>query len=185
MAEQSLKDRTVKGTFWSAADTFLAQGVTFVVGIVLARLLSPEEYGLIGIVTIFTTVMLGVVDSGFSNALIRKKNVTNDDYNTLFIFNFVVSVLMFGLLFVVAPWIAKFFERPQLVELVRVMGLILIFQALSIVQNTILTKRIDFKTKTKASVISAITSGVIGIGMAFAGLGVWTLVVQQLSRQLI
>jgi len=185
MSEQSLKDKTVKGTFWSAADTFLAQGVTFVVGIVLARLLSPEEYGLIGIVTIFTTVMLGVVDSGFSNALIRKKDATDDDYNTLFIFNLVVSVAMFGLLFVGAPWIAKFFERPQLVELVRVMGLILILQALSIVQNTILTKKIDFKTKTKASVISAVASGAIGIGMAFAGFGVWSLVVQQLSRQLI
>lgn len=185
MESQSLKDKTVKGTFWSAADTFLAQGVTFVVGIVLARLLSPEEYGLIGIVTIFTTVMLGVVDSGFSNALIRKKDATNDDYNTLFIFNLAVSVVMFALLFVGAPWIARFFERPQLVELVRVMGILLIFQALSIVQNTILTKRIDFKTKAKASVTSAVSSGVIGIGMALAGFGVWSLVAQQLSRQLI
>ena len=185
MAEQSLKDKTVKGTFWSAADTFLAQGVSFVVGIVLARLLTPEEYGLIGIVTIFTTVMLGVVDSGFSNALIRKKDVSNEDYNTLFIFNLVVSLALFALLFVVAPWISRFFERPQLVELVRVMGLILILQAFSIVHNTILTKKIDFKTKTKASVISAFASGIIGIAMAFAGFGVWSLVAQQLSRQLI
>lgn len=183
MAEQSLKDKTVKGTFWSAADTFLAQGVAFVVGIVLARLLTPEEYGLIGIVTIFTTVMLGVVDSGFSNALIRKKHVTKEDYNTLFIFNLVISIALFSLLFICAPWISRFFERPQLVELIRVMGLILILQALSIVQNTILTKRIDFKTKTKASVISAVISGVIGIAMALAGFGVWSLVAQQLSRQ--
>lgn len=184
MAEQSLKDKTVKGTFWSAADSFLAQGVAFVVGIVLARLLSPEEYGLIGIVTIFTTVMLGVVDSGFSNALIRKKDVTNEDYNTLFLFNLGVSIVLFLILFVSAPWIARFFNQPQLVELVRVMGLILILQALSIVQNTILTKQIDFKTKTKASVISAVISGVIGIALAFAGFGVWSLVAQQLSRQL-
>ena len=76
MAEQSLKDKTVKGTVWSAADAFLAQGVSFIVGLVLARILSPEEYGLIGIVTIFTTIMLGVVDSGFSNALIRKMKVS-------------------------------------------------------------------------------------------------------------
>ena len=185
MADKSLKDKTVKGVGWSAADTFLAQGIAFVVGIVLARLLSPEEYGLIGIVTIFTTVMLGVVDSGFSNALIRKQNVTNEDYNTLFIFNLVVSVAMFGLLFMGAPWISTFFERPQLVELIRVMGVILILQALSIVQNTILTKKIDFKTKTKASVLSALSSGVIGIAMAFAGFGVWALVAQQLSRQLL
>lgn len=184
MAEKSLKDKAVKGTFWSAADAFLAQGVSFIVGIILARLLSPEEYGLIGIVLIFTTIMLNVVDSGFSNALIRKKEVTNDDYCTLFIFNFGASIIMFALLYISAPWIALFFERPQLVPLVRVMGIILIIQALSIVQNTILSRKIDFKTKTKASIISAISSGMIGIGMAFAGLGVWSLVAQQLSRQL-
>ena len=185
MAEQSLKDKTVKGTFWSAADAFLGQGVSFFVGLVLARLLNPEEYGLIGIVTIFTTIMLGIVDSGFSNALIRKQDVTDKDYNTLFFFNLIVSVILFVLLFACAPYIALFFERPQLVGLVRVMGVLLLLQALSIVQNTILTKRIDFKTKTKASVISAILSGVLGIVMAFAGFGVWSLVAQQLSRQLI
>lgn len=183
MAEQGLKDKTVKGTFWSSAEAILGHGVTFIVGLVLARLLSPEEYGLIGIVTIFTTVMLGIVDSGFSNSLIRKQKVTDEDYNTLFYFNLFVSIFMFALLFVCAPLIAIFFERPQLVALVRVMGLLLIIQALSIVQNTILTKRIDFKTKTKASVISAVISGVVGITMAFAGFGVWSLVGQQLSRQ--
>ena len=184
MSGQSLKDKTVKGTFWSAADAFLGQGVMFVVGIVLARLLSPEEYGLIGIVLIFTSVMLGIVDSGFSNALIRKLHVTDEDYNTLFIFNLVVSILLFLLLFAGAPWIACFFERPQLVALVRTMGLLLIIQALSIVQNTILTRNIDFKTKTKASFISAVSSGTVGIYMAYTGYGVWSLVGQQLSRQL-
>lgn len=185
MVEQSLKDKTIKGTFWSAADAFIGQGVTFIVGIILARILSPEEYGLIGIVTIFTTVMLGVVDSGFSNALIRKVKVTEDDYSTLFYFNLLVSILMFALLFVVAPWIAQFFERPQLISLTRVMGSLLIFQALSIVQYTILSRNVDFKTKTKASVISAIISGIVGIAMAYAGFGVWALVAQQLARQLL
>lgn len=185
MPEQSLKEKTINGVGWSAADVFLGQGVSFIVGIILARLLSPEEYGLIGIVTIFTTIMLGVVDSGFSNALIRKNNVTNDDYNTLFTLNLIFSVALFVLLYLCAPWIAHFFERPQLVELLRVMGLLLIFQALSIVQNTILSRKIDFKTKTKASVISAIVSGIIGISMAYMGCGVWSLVAQQLSRQLV
>lgn len=185
MAEQGLKDKTVKGVGWSAADAFLGQGVTFIVGIVLARILSPEEYGLIGIVTIFTSILLGFVDSGFSNSLIRKPNVTDDDYNTMFIVNMVMSALMCLLLYLGAPAIAHFFERPQLVPLVRVMGLLLIFQALSIVQMTILSRKIDFKTKTKASVISAVTSGVIGIAMAFMGFGVWSLVAQQLSRQLV
>lgn len=185
MTEQSLKDKTVKGTFWSAADAFLGHGVTFIIGLVLARLLTPEEYGLIGIVTIFTSVMLGVVDCGFSNALIRKLNVTDDDYSTLFIVNMVMSVLMYAILFFCAPAIALFFERPQLVSLTRVTGLLLIIQAFSIVQNTILSRQIDFKTKTKASIISATISGVIGIVLAFSYFGVWSLVAQLLSKQFV
>ena len=184
MAE-SLKNKTVKGTFWSAADAFLGHGVLLIVGIILARLLSPEDYGLIGIVTIFTTVMYGIMDSGFSSALIRKTNVTDKDYNTLFFFNLIISIFLFALLFVGAPWIAVFFGRSQLLLLVRVMGCILILQSLGIVHETILRRRIDFKTRTKASFISAVSSGSVGIGMAFCGCGVWSLVGQQLSRQLI
>lgn len=185
MAELSLKDKAVRGSFWSAADAFLGQGVTFLVGIVLANLLSPSEYGLIGICTIFNVVLTGIVDSGFSTALIRKQGTTNEDYNTMFVTNMVISILLYGALFVCAPWISLFFERPELTDLLRVMGLILILQALSITQVTILTKRIDFKTKTKASIISAISSGIVGIAMAFAGFGVWALAGQQLSRQLV
>lgn len=181
----SLKDKTVRGVGWSAADTFLGQGVTFIVGLVLARLLSPDEYGLIGIVTIFTSILLGFVDCGFSNALIRKQEDDDEDYNTMFIVNLVISIVMYVLLFVGAPFIAHFFERPQLIGLVRVTGLLLIIQSLSIVQDTILKKRIDFKTKTKASVLSAILSGLVGIGMALLGFGVWSLVGQQLSRQFV
>ena len=185
MAEKSLKDKTVKGVGWSAADAFLGHGVSFLVGIVLARLLSPAEYGLIGIVLIFTTVLNGIVDSGFSTALIRKKEVTDDDYNTMFITNMVMSVLLFLLLYFCAPIIAQFFERPELVEITRVMGFILIIQALSITQITILTKNIDFKSKAKASLISAVVSGAIGIGMAYMKLGVWSLVGQLISQKII
>jgi O-antigen/teichoic acid export membrane protein len=184
MVDQSLKDKTIKGVGWSAADAFLAQGVTFVVGLVLARLLSPEEYGLIGIVTIFTTVMTGIIDSGFSNSLIRKIEVSKDDYYTLFVVNLAISLLMYAIFFFGAPAIAVFFERPQLVELCRVMGILLIVQAFSIVQYTILSRNIDFKTKAKANVASAILSGIIGMLMAFMGYGVWSLVAQLLSRQL-
>lgn len=184
MAEDSLRNKTVKGTLWSAADAFLGQGVTFLVGVILARMLTPAEYGLIGIVLIFTIILSGVVDSGFPNALIRKNETTEDDYNTMFITNMVVSIVMFCLLFVLSPFIAQFFRRGELVDLCRVMGSILIIQALSITQTTILTKKIDFKTKTKASLISAVGSGVVGIGMAYAGFGVWALVGQQISRSL-
>lgn len=183
MAEQSLKDKTVKGVGWSAIDSVLGQGITFIVGLVLARILSPSEYGLIGIVTIFITVFNAIIDSGFSHAVIRKKDASNDDYNTMFITNMVLSVFMFLVLFFCAPAIARFFERPELVSLTRVMGVVMIINALSITQNTVLTKRIDFKTKTKASLISAVLSGVVGIGMAFMGYGVWALVGQQITKQ--
>ena len=184
MAE-SLKNKTVYGVGWSAADAFLGQGVTFLVGVVLARILTPSEYGLIGIVLIFTAVLSGVVDSGFSTALIRKNDTTNDDYNTMFITNMAMSFLVYTLLFFCSPLISLFFHRPELTEITRVTGLILIFQALSITQVTILTKRIDFKTKTKASFVSALSSGIIGIVMAYTGFGVWALVGQQLSNKLI
>lgn len=184
MAE-SLKNKTIKGTFWSAADAFLGHGVLLIVGIVLARLLSPEDYGLIGVVTIFTALMYGIMDSGFSSALIRKQDITNEDYNTLFFFNLAVSIVLYALLYLGSPWIAEFFERPLLLQLMRVMGLILILQSLCIVHETILKRRIDFKTRTKASFTSAIVSGSIGIGMALAGFGVWSLAGQQISRQLV
>jgi len=179
----SLKSKAISGIGWSAADSILGQGVTFIVGIVLARLLSPAEYGLIGIVLIFTTVLSGIVDSGFSNALIRQKETSENDYNTMFITNLVISVLLFLLLYACAPLIADFFERTELTAITRVTGVILIIQALSIIHVTILTKRIDFKTKTKASLISAIISGIIGITMAILGFGVWALVGQQISKQ--
>lgn len=184
MTTRSLKNKTVSGVGWSAAESFLSHGVTFIVGLVLARLLSPAEYGLIGMVTIFTTILSSVVDSGFSNAMIRKQDATDDDYNTMFIVNMAMSIVLFVLLFFCAPLIASFFKRPELISLTRAMGILLIFQAMSIVQNTILTKRIDFKTKTKASVTAAIVSGVIGIALALMGFGVWALVAQQLSNKL-
>jgi O-antigen/teichoic acid export membrane protein len=185
MQEESLKNKTVKGVGWSAADAFLGQGVTFVVGLVLARLLSPAEYGLIGICLIFTTVLGGIVDSGFSNALIRKKDVTNEDYNTMFITNMVLSIVLYVFLFIGSPFISSFFNRSELTSLVRVMGGMLVFQALSITQVTVLTKKLDFKTKTKASLISSIFSGAIGITIAYLGFGVWSLVWQKLSQILL
>lgn len=179
---QSLKQKTVKGVGWSFADNIANQGVTFLVSLVLARLITPEEYGLIGIITIFIAVFNSIVDSGFSNALIRKNDIKEIDYSTVFITNMVLSVLLFILFFFLAEPIADFFSQPLLKPLTKVMGSIVIINAFAIVQRTILTKNIDFKTQTKASVISSVASGVIGIAMAFMGYGVWSLVGQQLSR---
>ena len=185
MAEESLKNKTIKGTMWSAADSFLSQGVSFVVGILLARLLSPEEYGLIGLCMIVNTIIEGFIDSGFSTSLIRKKDANNDDYNTMFIVNMGISIVLYVCVFFLSPFIADFFDRPQMADLIKVTSLILIINGLSLTQNTILIKRINFKAKTKSSFISAILSGVIGISMAFMGFGVWALVAQMVSKSLI
>ena len=120
MAEQSLKDKTVKGVGWSAIDNVVQTGVTFVVSIVLARLLSPDDYGLIGIIAIFTTVCTALINGGFTTALIRKKDATDDDYNTAFIVNLCVSLILYAIIFLCSPLIASFFERQELIDLTRV-----------------------------------------------------------------
>ena len=181
MAE-SLRNQTTKSVWWSFGGSVASYGITFLVGIVLARLLSPAEYGLIGIIMVFITVFDGIIDSGFSSALIRKKNATEDDNNTMFITNLVISVLLFFVMYFGAPAIAHFFKDKQLIPLTRVMSFYLIINAFCIIQRTLLTKEIDFKTQTKCNVIAALLSGVIGIGMALLEYGVWALVGQQLSR---
>lgn len=183
MAEQGLKDKTVKGVGWSAIDNVAQYAVSFVVSIVLARLLSPDDYGLLGIIAIFTTICTALVDGGFSSALIRKKNATNEDYNTIFILNLVMSTLLYVVIFFSSPLIAKFFNRGELVLLTRVSSLGLILGAFSIVQQTVLTKRIDFKTQTKITIVSSAVSGIVGISMALLGRGVWSLVAQGLVNQ--
>lgn len=181
----SLRETTIRGVGWSFADTLSNQGVTFLVGVVLARLLSPEEYGLIGIITIFITVFNTIVDSGFSNALIRKNDADDIDYSTVFYSNLVVSFILSVALFCLAPNIGSFFDRPQLIPLTRVMSSIIVINAFAIIQRTILVKRIDFKTQTKCSLISSLMGGAAGIGMAVSGYGVWSLVGQQVSMQFI
>lgn len=185
MAEGSLKNKTVKGMGWSALENVTRMGVTFVVSIILARLLSPEEYGLIGILTIFIAIFNAIVDSGFTNALIRKQDTTDIDYSTVFYTNLVLSVVLATALFFCANPIAVFFERPELVSLTQVMSSVVVINALAIVQRARTTKAIDFKTQTKITFISSIVSGAIGIAMAYMGYGVWALVGQQISNQLL
>ena len=140
MPQQSLKDKTIKGTMWSAIDNVAQFGVAFVVSIVLARLLSPDDYGLIGIITIFTTICTAIINGGFGSALIRKKEPTNDDYNTAFIVNLGLSLLLYVIIFLCSPLIADFFGREELVSLTRVSSFTMIIGALAIVQQVRLTK---------------------------------------------
>lgn len=172
----SLRQKTITGLIWSFIDNFAVQGVHFVIGIVLARLLTPTDFGLIGMITIFISISQWFISSGFGQALIRKKECTQEDYSTVFIFNILAGITLYVLLFFTAPFISVFFEEPLLTPLLKVFGINLIIISLTIIQQTQLTKRLDFKLQTQISVISSISSGAIGIFMAYKGFGVWSLV---------
>ena len=179
----SLKGKTIHGVIWSLIDNVSSSGVIFFVGIILARLLTPEEYGVMAMVSIFIAISNSIIDSGFSSALIRKVKVKPIEYNTVFYFNLLISLLLYICLFFISPFIALFFREPILCEVMRVIGLILIINALSIIPYTIFVREINFKTQTIISLIASVGSGVIGVWMAFSGQGVWSLVGQQLGRQ--
>ncbi|MFK7781527.1 oligosaccharide flippase family protein, partial [Psychroserpens sp.] len=176
----SLKQKTINGLVWSFVESFSKQGINFIIGIILARLLLPEEFGLIGMIAVFIAISTSLINSGFTQALIRKKDCTNTDYSTVFFFNLVIGVLLAMSLFFAAPYIALFFDEPQLDSIVKVFSVVLIFDALSIIQRTQLIKRIDFKLQTKITLIADVASGIVAIIMAYYGFGVWSLVVKQL-----
>lgn len=177
-----LKKKTMKGLSWNLADNAMNQGIRFLVGLVLARLLTPNDFGMIGIALIFVAIFEDIVDGGFTNALIQKKSPTKTDYSTAFVTNLVFSLFLYGILFLSAPYIAIFFDNPLLSLLTRIISAILIIDAFMFVPKAKLTKELDFKTQTKISVISSLVSGIIGIGFALCGYGVWSLVIQQLVR---
>lgn len=179
MAE-SLKQKTVNGTLWSSLERFSVQGIQFVVMIIMARILTPDDYGLVGMLTIFIAVSQSLIDSGFSQALIRKQDRTETDNSTVFYFNIAVGIVLYAILYICAPLIARFYQEPILTPLARVIGLGLVFNSLAVVQRALLTLTLDFKTQAKASLIGAIVSGLIGITMAYTGYGVWAIVTQQL-----
>lgn len=161
------------------------RGVQFVIGIVLARLLSPEHFGLIGMLMIFMAVAQSLIDSGFQAALIQKREATRADTCSVFYFNILVGLTVAGLLCVVAPWIAAFYNQPILTSLTRALSLTIVISSFGQIQTTILTKRIDFKSLTKVNLFAGVLSGIVGISLAAAGFGVWSLAVQHISRAFI
>lgn len=178
----SLKNKTVKGTLWSSIERFSVQGIQFVVMIIMARILTPADYGLVGMLAIFIAVSQSLIDSGFSQALIRKQDRTEVDNSTVFYFNIGVGIVLYLFLFAFAPMIADFYSEPLLIPITRAIGLSLVFNSLTVVQRALLTIKLDFKTQAKASFVGCIVSGVLGIWMAYSGFGVWAIVWQQISN---
>ena len=177
---ESLKDKTVKGTLWTGIERFWVQGVQFLVMLIVARILSPKDYGLIGMLAIFIHISQSLVESGFSQALIRKKDRTEIDNNTVFYFNLVISLIIYAILYFVAPCVAQFYNEPTLCPVMRVFCLVIIIESFNIVQRSLYSAHLDFKKLARASMSSALISGLASIYMAKSGFGVWTLVFQQI-----
>ncbi|MBR9921766.1 MAG: lipopolysaccharide biosynthesis protein [Bacteroidetes bacterium] len=181
----SLRNIALKGMFWTYLDQFGGQIIQFAVSVVLARILLPEEFGIIAILMVFIAVSNSLVTSGFGQALIRKKDVDELDYSSVFYVNLIVSIIVYGLLYLSAPLIANFYEDPRLVSLTRVIGLGTIIGAFSLVQTARLTQRMDFKTQMTIRIPSLILGGAVGIWAALNGYSYWSLVMQMLTTQFV
>jgi O-antigen/teichoic acid export membrane protein len=181
----SLKQKTIRGLSWAFIDRFANQISQFIFGIILARLLSPAEYGLIGMLAIFFEVADTFVMAGFSEALIRKTDPTRKDYSTVFIVNVATGTFFYLLLCAAAPGISWFFNEPQLTQIVWAMGATIVINALSMVARVPLTKNLDFKSLATISVVSNVLSGAVAIVLAFKGYGVWSLVWRNVSYSII
>jgi len=172
----SLKEKTIRGLSWSFVDNFVVQIVTFIVGIVLARLLAPSEYGIIAYITFFVAISSSLVDCGFTAALIRKIGCSSTDCSTVFYYNLSVAIILYILLLLLAPMAESYFKAPGFALILRVAGLSLVVNAMGSIQQTLMTKHIDFKTKTKISLCANILAGIIAIILAYKDFGAWSLV---------
>jgi len=179
--ESKVKEKAVTGMLWTGAERLGTQFIQLAIGIIIARVLIPSDYGLLGMLAIFMGIAQTFIDSGFANALIQKKDRNPKDYTTVFYFSIVVGVLIYIILFACAPLIARFYDQPILTSIARVYMLTLIINSLSISQTAKLTIDLNFKIQAITSIVSIIISGTIGIILAYNGYGVWALVWQGLS----
>lgn len=174
----SLKTEAGKGLFWVAVERLGQQSLQAVTFVILARLLSPEDFGLVGMILIFFAVSESFIDSGMGQALIREKEITDQDRSTVFWLNLFLSLLFYGTLFVAAPFISAFYERPELTSLTRFMGLAVIFNGIAIVQRSELTQRLEFKKQTYAQIPALFISSIVSITMAYLNFEVWAIATQ-------
>lgn len=185
MAEESVKQQTLTGVKWSAIEQLSTQAITFVLGIIIARLLTPSDYGTIGVLAVFMALSQTFVDSGMGTALVRKPDLTETDCSTVFYFNIGVSVLCYFVLFISAPLIAAFFNIPILVDVVKVYCITIVISAFEAVHISRLTIQLNFRLLANINVISTIISGCIGVSLAYLGFGVWALVWQSVLSRLL
>ena len=164
--------------FWKFAERILAQIISLIVSIVLARLLLPENYGAISMVIVFITIANVFVTAGIPSALVQKKDASLDDFSAVFYFNLVFSIFIYFILFISAPYIAKFYEYPNLSSVLRFMGIRIIIASINSVQHAYVSRHMMFKKYFWSTLFGTLLSGVLGVGMAYAGFGVWALAAQ-------
>lgn len=181
----TVKDKAIGGFLWTLAEKFLAQAVSFVVSIILARLLMPEDYGLVAIVTVFTSIADVLVKSGLGSALIQKKDVESIDYSTVFFFNVAFSVALYAVIYAFSPAIATYYNDRRLALVLRVAAIGLVLHGINNVQQAYVSKNLAFKKFFFSTLFGTLVSAIVGIVMAFSGFGVWALVTQQLTNALI
>lgn len=177
--------KAVTGILWSAVDRFGNVLLQFIVNLVLARLLMPEDYGLVGMLAIFISVSQTLIDGGFCSALIQKQNVTSKDYSTIFYWNIAFAVLLYAILYSIAPSVSKFFHEPVLCEVLRALGIVIVLSSLGLVQRTQLRKQLKIKQLALVNITSLTISAMISIRLAFMGYGVWCLVALQVINNLV
>lgn len=181
----NLKKKAVSGMVWTALQKYSVMLIQFISGIILARLLTPYDYGCIGMLTIFMVLAESFIDGGFGSALIQKKQPTQEDYSTIFFWNLGMSVVLYAVLYLSAPAIARFYNIPLLCDVLRVQGVVLFIYAFNIVQRNQLRKKLNFKVLSIVTISTSITSLTITIIMAYHGYGVWSLVTQHILTTLI
>lgn len=180
MAEKNLKQKAAAGMVWTSIQKFATIGISFISGIVLARLLTPYDYGCIGMLSIFMVLAETFIDGGFGSALIQKKQPTQEDYSTIFWWNVAMAGVMYAVLFLCAPTISRFYNIPLLSNVLRVQALVLFIYALNIIQRNQLKKKLNFKLLSIVSVTTSIVALCVTITMAYKGFGVWALVTKEL-----
>ncbi|MDR0231292.1 MAG: lipopolysaccharide biosynthesis protein [Dysgonamonadaceae bacterium] len=173
-------NKAVKGVFWSGIERFSTQIVQFIISVILARLLLPADFGIVAITLIIMNVLQVINETGFGAALMQKLDRDELDFSTVFVFNIFLSLVLYGLLYLSAPFIAAFFEQPILTDLTRILGLNLIISSFIVVQRARLFIKVDFKTQAKAAFIAIVISGGVGIYCAYVGMGVMALIIQSL-----
>ncbi len=178
----SLKKQALSGVFWTFVQQFGVQGIGFVINIVLARLLTPQQFGLIAMITVFVGIGNALLNAGMGSSLIRSKNLDNADYSTVFFFNLIASIFIYALIWISAPAIARFYHQPVLIDLIRWLSLVIIINAFALIQQTRLTKQMDFKTQAGVAIPAIFIAGAIGIAMAYYGFGVWSLIGFNLAK---